>query len=349
MHCVFCSAFQSIYIIINFLQKNAVGILLTLLVAGIAELINFSAIELFSFKIGGVTLSIIIGILVSNIFTIGDKFSAGIKFSEKKILALAIALMGVKLDFTVVEDLGVKIIVMVASAMVFTILIAHFLGKFFKLENTFALLLGIGNSVCGSSAIAATAPIVKAKEEEIGLSVALVNFLGTLAIFLLPFIARVLFNFSDINAGILIGNTVQAVGQVTAAGFSINEATGEWATVVKMGRILMLTPLVLVLIYGFRGKMKGAVTSKTFSKGFPNFIFGFLLLSLVPTFSLLSPEYIKIISKISHYALMIAMAGIGLKIKFSTILKQGSSALMIGSLIFLLQIAFSLVFLLLFF
>ena len=225
--------------------------------------------------------------------------------------------------------------------MAFTISTSLFFGKLFKFKRKFALLLGIGNAVCGSSAIATTEKIIGSEDEEVGLSVAIVNFLGTIGIFLLPFIGTVILHFSKLKTGILIGNTLQAVGQVVAAGFSVSDISGQTATIVKMTRILMLTPLIIILILAFSKNKKSNTEIKTKKNNIPIFIIGFALFSLIPTFGLLPESIIKIISKISHYSLIIAMAGIGMKITFKSIAKDGKTALIIGSLTFLMQIIFS--------
>ncbi len=250
--------------------------------------------------------------------------------------------MGVNLNFLILEKLGYKSILILFVIVLTAVLSSLLFAKLFKLNSKFALLIGIGNGICGSSAIAATEQIIGAKKEEVGLSIAIVNFLGTIGIFILPFLGSLFLQLTDINSGILIGSTLQAVGQVVAAGFSVSNLSGETATIVKMVRILMLTPLVFVLMFIFLKKNNNDAEKKNSKKaGIPLFIIGFVLFSLIPTFSLLPKEYINIISQISHYTLIIAMAGIGLRITFGSILKDGRAALLVGSLIFLLQIILS--------
>lgn len=293
------------------------------------------------FPIGAVSIAIILGIVVGNLIKPGETFRKGITYSERHILAFAIALMGVNLNYLILKELGYKSILIIIVAMAVTLLSSLVFAKIFKLNKKFVLLLGIGNGICGASAIAATKQIIGANEEEIGLSVSIINFLGTIGIFLLPLIS-VVFKFTEISSGILIGNTLQAVGQVVAAGFSISKSAGEIATIVKMGRILMLLPVIFVLIFALSKKEAGKAHGKKQKKhGVPLFIIGFILFSLIPTFGLLPREYITVISKISHYTLIIAMAGVGLRITFISIIRDGKSALLIGSLIFLLQIIFS--------
>ena len=102
-----------------------------------------------------------------------------------------------------------------------------------------SLLLGVGNAVCGSSAIAAVSPVIKAEESDTGISIGVVNFLGTIGIFILPALAIKVLHFADLQASTLIGGSLQAVGQVVAAGFSVSDNVGEIATIIKMARIAM--------------------------------------------------------------------------------------------------------------
>ncbi len=289
---------------------------------------------------GAVVTGITLGIILGNLFGVRETWLPGIKFAEKHILAWAIIFMGVKLDFNIVKELGFKAILIIIAAIVFTIGVSQILGRLLHMNRRLALLLGIGNGVCGSSAIAATEKIIGADKHEVGISVTVVNFLGVIGMFLLPLFAKFILVFNDLQSGFLIGNTLQAVGQVVAAGFSINETVGHTATIVKMMRILMLTPIVLILLFYFHQKSKKAVVVDK-KQGLPYFIIGFILMSLIPSFHLLNHEIITILGKLSHYLLLIAMVAIGLKISFKHIIKQGGKALLAGSLIFLFQILFS--------
>lgn len=238
--------------------------------------------------LGAVAVAIILGILVGNLIRPGAIFQRGITFGEKQVLSFAIALMGVNLNFLILRELGLHSLLLIGVALAVTILSSLFLARLLRIDRKLALLLGIGNGVCGSSAIAATEGIIGADKEQVGLSVAIVNFLGTLGIFLLPYLGAGLLHFTELNSGLLIGNTLQAVGQVVASGFSIGDTAGQTATLVKMGRILMLTPVILILIasFGDRKTSRGKGDKKA---GMPLFIVGFFLFSLIPTLGLL-PE-----------------------------------------------------------
>ena len=315
-------------------KKYSPGLVLCIVIALAAKL-------LASFiPLGAVALAILVGILVGNFMRPGEKFKPGVTLSEKHLLSIAIALLGVKLDFMILKELGYKAIILVILGVAGTLLYSQIIARLFKFNRRFALLLGIGNGICGSSAIAATERIIGAREEEVGLSIAIVNFLGTIGIFLVPFLATFILKLPETEVGVLVGNTLQAVGQVVAGGFSVGDVAGQTAIIIKMARILMLFPVVFILIIIFSGRSADA-SGKKGKLTIPGFIIGFILLSMVPTFKLLPPEVIAVIGKISHYALIVAMAGIGMKITIQTILTEGKSALAVGASIFCLQLLFS--------
>ncbi|MEA1915841.1 MAG: putative sulfate exporter family transporter, partial [Campylobacterota bacterium] len=287
-------------------QPNILGLTLSFTIAAIALFLAPF------FPVGAVVIAILLGILIGNSVALKDTFTPGINYAQKSILAFAIALMGIDLDFSILIQLGNKTLVLIVLGMVLTIGTAIVLGRIFKIDTKLALLLGIGNGVCGSSAIGATAPIIKANKDFIALSVAVVNLLGTIGIFLVPFLA-ILFGLDHIDAGILVGNTLQAVGQVTAGGFSISDSAGISATAVKMGRVLLLTPLVFILIFLFHREKKELESGAKI----PLFIIFFILFSLLSSFSLVNESTKELISTLSHLSLVVAMSAIGLSIHFS--------------------------------
>lgn len=285
-------------------------------------------------SLGEVTLAIILGLLVGNVFRLDKKYSNGIRFVEKKLLSIAIMLMGLKLEMSVLVDIGVSSILIIIIMVLTTIVTGSLIGKLFGLSKSFSLLLGIGNGICGSSAIAATAPIISDNEEEIGLSVSVVNLLGTIGIFLLPAILSVL-NFSEPTSGLMIGSTLQATGHVVAAGFSVSDLVGRVATIVKMSRILMLGPVVLFLSLFFSKR----ADNKNSKVAIPPFILGFFVFSIIGTLNILPVEILEYLKTLSKLFLTIAMAGVGLKIRVSSLVNQGPKALLVGIIIFAVQIA----------
>jgi len=316
------------------------------LLASIAVAILASTITHF-ISFSTATVAIILGMVVGNIFfttfhTDEPGFKSGVKWAEKDLLMFAIALMGINLNFTMLANLGFKTILIIVVGMAFTISMGILLGKLFKLNPKLSLMIGIGNGVCGSSAIAATSGIAKVKSNDIGISIALVNLMGTIGIFLAPFLAHFL-GFTDIQAGVFTGNTLQAVGQAVAAGFSISDEAGHYATVVKMGRVLLLVPLVLILIYIAKkeSQKSGEEIEAKGKVGVPSFILWFIGFSIVASLGLLPKELETVIGSVGHYITLIAMSAIGLMIHFGTIMKTAGTAFKVSSLLFALQLMFS--------
>jgi uncharacterized integral membrane protein (TIGR00698 family) len=265
-------------------------------------------------------------------------FNNGIAFSEKTLLSWAIALMGVNLDYGLFQELGLSFILIIISGICVTIPLALLAGRLMNVDRDLALLIGVGNAVCGSSAIAAAQSVVKADEDKVGVSIAVINFLGTLGIFILPALVMIFPFLTETRGAVLIGNTLQAIGQVTAAGFSIGETTGQIATLVKMGRILMIMPVVLTL--SLVKKDSGGGTSGK-RVGIPWYITGFLIFSLLGTFHILPEMVVSWIHEASKALLVTAMGAIGMKITLSTLKGEGLDALLIGHFVFFFQILFS--------
>ena len=166
---------------------------------GIILCIAIALISLFLSKyinIGSVSIAIVLGLIIGNTINPGDIFQEGITYSEKHVLSFAIALLGINLDYKILAELGYTTLLIIIIAMAVTISSSIILGKIFKFDQKLAILLGIGNGVCGSSAIAATEQIIGANEEEVGLSIAIVNFMGTLGIFYFHLLLKLFCNLA---------------------------------------------------------------------------------------------------------------------------------------------------------
>ncbi len=315
-------------------MEKIYGILLSVLVAIFAFLLSSYI------PIGSVAIAIILGAIIGNIVNLPSKFNSGISFSEKTILALAISLLGINLDFNVLNELGFGTILLIIISLIATISFTNFIAKKQNFDSKFALILGIGNAVCGSAAIAATKDIVKLDKEKSALAIAIVNLLGTIGLFVLPVIG-VLLGLSDVQIGILLGNTLQSVGHAIAAGFGVNETVGQSATIVKMGRILLLSPLILWLVYTLA---KNNTFKNNQKRGFkiPIFVIGFIFFSILASVSILPQGVTTFISESSEVCLLVAMSAIGLKISFKAIKENGWDAFVLAGYVFKFQIIFSL-------
>jgi len=299
----------------------------------------------FAPRIGSITIAIILGVVVGNLIFSNQAGARGATFAEKKLLPMAIVLLGVELQLVTLLELGGVAAVVIGTSIGASILISIQLGKLFGFSRSFSALMGAGNGICGSSAVAATSIAIEADESDTGISISVVNLLGTIGIFLMPTIIT-WFSFSDLQGGLLVGGTLQAFGQVVAAGFAVNDDVGNIATVVKMGRVLMLGPMVVLLGTWMQSQNSTEEKSKVRVR-IPRFILGFLFMSIIASTGFIPVEMLDVVNSIGKFLLVIAMAGIGMRIQLRTLFRSGLSAFLFGGAVSLMQIAITVIVILL--
>jgi len=283
-------------------------------------------------SLGTALIALILGIIVRLIVVKFDRFTSGVVWSEKYILETAIVFIGFGFEISKFNEIGFSTLSIIVGSIVITILFALLLNKIVGNKNKKLFwLLGAGSAICGSSAIGATAPIIQSKEEETGASLAVINVMGLIGMILLPTIATAL-NYSNLETGIFLGGILQSVGHVVGAGYAINDEVGQFATVVKMGRVAFLIPFLIILYFVFRKNSDGSKVK------FPIFILFFLLAVIISQSTLIQPDALKLLSKSGDILLNIGMAAIGLKIKLQSLWKISGKAFLSTSAIFFVQI-----------
>ena len=285
---------------------------------------------------GSLCWAILIGILIGNLIPFGTSVDPGLRWVENRMLPVAIALMGTELQLQTLGRLGVLAFWIVFPAMLLSIGVSLLLGRWLKLPLPAALVLGIGNSVCGSSAVLAAAPAVKAEKHDVAVAIASVNLAGTVGIFILPALAGLL-QLPDLQTSYLIGGSLQAVGQVVAAGFSVSDAIGQNALVIKMLRVLMIGPIVMILHMIFNTKNTTGAGPK--KKYIPGYIVGFLICSVVASEFNQDALILPHVKTLAGLLMLVCMAAIGCRIHFRTLLAQGPRALLVVGLLSLIQVA----------
>ncbi len=286
-------------------------------------------------RLGAVTIAILLGMVTGNLLPSLTRYAPGIQIAEKQLLPLSIALLGVELQLLTLIELGPVAALIIGVSIAVALLVSVQMSHWFGLPYKLSLLIGAGSGICGSSAVAATGLVIDASETETGMSISVVNLLGTLGIFIMPGLVGLL-NFNEAQSGLLIGGTLQAVGQVVAAGFSVNNDVGSLAIIVKMGRVLMLGPMV-ILIQSLVKKQANH-TDNAAPLRVPLFVIGFLVMSGLASFQWLPVAWIDTIKVSGKYLLVLAMAGIGLKIQFRSLYQAGVHALATGTLVSVAQI-----------
>ncbi len=288
-------------------------------------------------SLGSVTIALILGIAFGNIFRT-DSFSEGIKFAEKRILPAAIALMGAGINFQILSKFGPWVLALVISIIAVTIGAGILISRALGISHKTGILLGIGNAVCGSSAIMASSRVLEPDKEETAITVGTVNLLGIIGIFTAPAIASAL-HFSSFESGMLIGGSIQAVGQVVASGFSVSDQVGQYSTIIKMYRVLMLGFVVLALqFYVNRGSEKGnGIIS---SLKIPLFITVFFILAGANSLGIVHPYILKAAAIGEKSLLLTAMSAIGLLIDFRSFVSKGGRVLFAGLINSAVQVCF---------
>lgn len=294
-------------------------------------------------SLGSTSFAIILGIIAGNTVATDKRLAPGVVYAEKKLLPLAIMFLGVTLNIGDVLAVGGRGILYILIIMSVVIASSIKLGKVLGFTKEFSLLLGAGNAVCGSSAIAAASPIVGAKEDEVGISVAVVNLMGTIFMFILPVLAVKVLHLNEVDAGALIGGTLQSVGQVAASGGMIDTRVQTYATLFKMLRVVMLGGVILLYSYMLKREEKMHQKGVRGKMGIPPFIVGFFLLCVLTSLNLIPQQGTGAVKLASKWLMLVAMAGIGMRIKISELLKEGPKALLAGTVLTLIQVVVAIV------
>lgn len=317
---------------INRKSKSILTTIPGIILAGVLAAVSIFLAGFGSF-LASATIALLLGIVLGNSGIKAGRIEAGMKFTESKVLESAIVLIGFGLNMQVFTALGLNTWIFVGSSVVMVIGVALLAGRWFGLSSKMSALLGAGSAICGSAAIGAVAPLLNSKEEETGLSIGVINLLSTTGLILLPILSGVL-SLSTEESGLVIGGVIQSMGHVIGAGFSLGEDIGGAATVVKMGRILLIIPLILIFFFISR---KDKTSGKKMS--FPFFIPWFVLALVLAQMPFFPEGWSKILAKIGDILLITAMVAIGFKIKLKPLFKIAGSALIVGFIIFTFQIA----------
>lgn len=322
-------------------------------VAGAVTLAAF-ALSKLPYMPGLTMLAIILGVIVRNISPMPATVSLGCRRIVHTCIPVAIVLTGAGLSFSELSRISGRVAVVASACIVIALAGSYLLARWLGLTRKTAALLGIGTGICGSSAIVAAAPLVKADEQDVVLSIGAVNLFGLLLMLAMPAMGAVL-ALEPTAFGVWAGTTIHAVPQVLAAatGYDMAGEALQIATLVKLGRVAMLAPIVFCLAL-ITVRSRDAVGRRIhYARLVPWFVWGFLIMALLNTLSLL-PELhftahgrvFSLAALLEHHLgkllLTIALAAIGLEVRLSKLLSVGARAVVAGLLSTLLLVAASL-------
>lgn len=277
--------------------------------------------------------AIVLGLLISNTVGIPVIFRAGVATYEFW-LKVGIVLLGSRFLLGDILKLGGVSLLLVAIEITGAIAFMTFLGRAFKLKPKLTSLLAVGSAVCGVSAIIAAKGAIEADDEDSSFSIAAILALGALALFTFPLIGHAL-HLSDRAYGIWAGLAVDNTAEATAAGALYSDAASKLAVLVKSTRNATIGFVVLAyaIYWASRGQAQ-AVGNKTafLWQKFPKFVLGFLLISLLATYSFFTKEQTTALANLSRWAFLLTFAGVGLRTNFKELRNQGLRPFLVGAI-----------------
>ena len=328
------------------------GIALCLAVTLVAWLLERVEIAVFGRAwLEALVLAILVGTAVRTAWTPGRVWQAGIGFSAKMLLEIAVVLLGLSISVATVQAIGGPLLVGIAATVVIAIFASYGIGRLLGLPARMAILVACGNSICGNSAIAAVAPVIGANARDVTSSIAFTAVLGVAVVVLLP-LAAPLFALNDLRYGVLAGLTVYAVPQVLAATAPVGAVAVQMGTVVKLVRVLMLGPVVLALSLGGARLLDGGKAGSgkagkrpPLHRLVPWFIVGFLVLAALRSVGVVPAAVLAPVAVVANLLTVIAMAALGLGVDVAVVARAGArvTATVTASLILLLMISLALI------
>lgn len=284
-------------------------------------------------------IAILIGMLVRTFWTPGGQWVPGIGFSAKTLLEIAVVLLGASISFQAVIDAGLALIAGIAGVVAVSMGASYGLCRLLGLPKRMAVLVASGNSICGNSAIAAVAPVIGAKPEDVASSIAFTAILGVIVVLGLPLLMPLL-GLSLTQYGVLAGLTVYAVPQVLAATVPMGIVSTQIGTLVKLVRVLMLGPVVIGL--SLAAGRQSAAARPSFSKLVPWFIIGFLGLALLRSLNLIPDAVLSLVMPVATLLTVMAMAALGLGVDVKVLGKVGGRVTLAVTLSLVVLIVISL-------
>ncbi|MES2496549.1 MAG: putative sulfate exporter family transporter [Pseudomonadota bacterium] len=262
-------------------------------------------------------------------------FGPGIDWAARTVLEIAVALIGATVSLGALAATGVPLLIGIVATVVSAIGLTFLIGRAFGLPTKMAALIACGNAICGNSAIAAVAPVIDADSEDVATAIAFTAVLGVGVVLVLP-VGAGLLHLSPAAGGTLAGLTVYAVPQVLAAAAPMGSAAVEVGTLVKLTRVLMLGPVLLLLSFFFprRAAAERSPASDMWRLGLvvPWFIIAFLLLAALRSMDLLPSPIVGSAGHVTGLLTLVAMAALGLGVDLRSIAAAGPRVTMVVTL-----------------
>jgi uncharacterized integral membrane protein (TIGR00698 family) len=302
--------------------KPAQGLLVVVLVALAAQFLSEH------YGSPAMLMALLLGIAV-NFLAEEPRSRPGVQLASHGVLRVGVALLGARISVDMLRDLGPVVIGCVVLGVLATIAFGVLLARLLRRDADFGLLTGGSVAICGASAamaIAAVLPQRKDSERDLTFTVLGVTVLSTLAMIAYPILASS-FGFDDETSGVFLGGTIHDVAQVVGAGFSVSDETGEVAVLVKLIRVSMLAPVVLLLALRARRTPGEGGMTKDRPTIMPGFLIAFAVLVLANSLGLIPLVVQDALTQLSRWALLVAIAAVGIKTSPRAMLSVGGTAI----------------------
>jgi uncharacterized integral membrane protein (TIGR00698 family) len=285
--------------------------------------------------VGGPVIGIVLGIVVRNLLSPGERYHPGIAFAGKKVLQWSIIALGFGLSLSQVAKTGLESLSVTLVTMSVAFLAAWLLGRWLGVHDKLTVLIGVGTAICGGSAIAAATPIIRADDHDTAFAISTIFLFNVIAVLLFPLLGH-LMQLSDLGFGLWAGTAINDTSSVVAAGYSYSHAAGDYATIVKLTRATLIIPVCLVLAFVVAAREKrrhaqaGSIGHFSLARIFPWFILWFLVASAVRTAGLIPVAIQPAIHLLAEFLIIVALTAIGLSANIRKMAASGARPILLG-------------------
>ena len=340
----------------EFIKKKALGILVCALIAGLSTFLAKLSIGSFSLEVvGAPVFAILIGMIITLVFprlSSGESMKQGVTFTSKKILQWAVIILGFSLNLGTIAKVGAQSLPVIISTILVSLLVAMLLMRVMKIDKKVACLIGVGSSICGGSAIAATAPVIDADDEEVAQSISVIFLFNVVAALIFPTLGYNILGLGSEGFAIFAGTAVNDTSSVTAAASTAEGLYGvegilSSAVTVKLTRTLAIIPITLVLAFIRTKRAKkngGNASSVSLKKIFPFFIIYFVIASVITTLvgvmaqngvaaafcEFYNGSFVAWAKWLAKFFIAMAMCAIGLNTNIVNLIKKGGKPILLG-------------------
>ncbi len=314
----------------SLLRQRTPGLLLAVAIGLLALLLGRWAP-----LVGGPVIGIVLGIVVRNLLSPGERYSSGIAFAGKKVLQWSIIALGFGLSLDQVAKTGLESLSVTLVTMTVAFLAAWLLGRWLGVHDKLKVLIGVGTAICGGSAIAAVTPIIRPDDHDTAFAISTIFLFNLVAVLLFPLLGH-LMHLSDLGFGLWAGTAINDTSSVVAAGYSYSQAAGDYATIVKLTRATLIIPVCLVLALAVAAREKrrhaqaGSVGHFSLASIFPWFILWFLVASGIRTAGLIPIAIQPAIHLLAEFLIIVALTAIGLSANLRKMAASGARPILLG-------------------